>query len=170
MGIETALLIGSLAVSAYGTVKSMSAQKDAGKAQNRALQAQQKSDQLKQARERRDAMREARIRRAAVTQAGENQGAGGSSAAIGGAGSISSQLSSNLSFLDNQAMYSRQTSAALYQANKAQSSAQTYGAVAGFGAQMFSSAGGFGTLFEGMKSTPTTVNWNDGTTSVFRNK
>lgn len=133
MGPAAIVAGGFLAVSAYGTVKSVQAQKKQAKFQRQANNAQRQQDNLKAARERREAIRAARIARGASLQAGVTQGAEGSSAALGALGSIDSQLRGGLSFLDQYNNLSDQASIALGKANKQGAKAQTYGAVADFG-------------------------------------
>lgn len=139
-GLEIAAVAGGV-LSGVSTLKQMGASKDATKAQNRALDLQRRSDELKQNRERRQVIREARIKRATIEQSGANQGATESSAVSGGAGGVTSQASANLSFLDS--------TGALTQANQFQQDANSWGAVAGLGQTIFSGAGGFKTIFGG---------------------
>ena len=87
--IEAVGAIGGLATG----VKSLSAAHKAAKRQQTLNRIKQKQETIQQ-------IREARIRRAAVVAAGYDQGVGTSSGVVGGASSVESQLSGNLSFLD----------------------------------------------------------------------
>ncbi len=90
-------------------------------------------------RSQRQAIREAQIRRAqSQVQAGA-MGVTGGSGLAGGQASLSSQLGGSLGFAGQMSGLSQQIS-------MAQSRAQTAGAVAGLGMQVFQDAGGFGQL------------------------
>lgn len=145
--ITTYLAVASLALTAVSTVKAGQEAKKESKARAKALETQQNADDLRQARERRQQIREARIRAGQAAQNAANQGASTSSSALGGQASIATQLSSNLSFLDQQGGLNKQTTAANLAANKANASAQAFGSVANLGSTIFSAAGGFQTIF-----------------------
>lgn len=149
-GLSTALTIASLGLTAVGTLKSMSASKDATKAQNRAIDLQQKSDEIKQARERRNVIREQRIKAAAATQNAANQGATTSSAASGGVGSVTSQANSSLGFLDSVGDLNASTTQQNKQANQFGADANMWASAANFGSTIFNANGGFGNLFSGI--------------------
>ena len=102
---------------------------------NKAAAAQRRLQQLQATRQKQQQIREARIRRGQVANIAGQTGTGLSSAALGAEGSIQSQLATNLSFLD-QSLGIAQT------ISKQQSKAQTFGAVAGLGGQVFSAVGG----------------------------
>lgn len=101
------------------------------KENKKAVEAQRRGAQLAQAREKRDAIRAARGQAAAVAQASETQGVSGSSAALGGQASIGSQLSSNLSFLDQSSKINDQASQALGNAQAWGTRSNSAAAVAG---------------------------------------
>ena len=82
-------------------------------------------------------MREAQIRRAQTQASSLGMGVVGGSALGGGLSSLSSQLGSSLGYAGQQSGLSKEISIA-------SSKAQTAGAVAGLGMNLFSSAGGFG--------------------------
>jgi hypothetical protein len=81
--------------------------------QKKAAKAQQRQAELKNAREKRDAIRQYRVAAAMALQGAENQGAASTSASMGGLGSIQSQLTDNMSFLDQYGTLSDQASGAL---------------------------------------------------------
>jgi len=121
-----------LALLAAGTVVSVSEQKKASKAQAR-------QQGLSARRSQRQAIREAQIRRAqSQVQAGA-MGVTGGSALAGGQASLSSQLGSNIGFAGQMSGLSQQIT-------MAQSRAQTAGAVANLGMQVFQGTGGFDKL------------------------
>lgn len=87
--------------------------KKAAAAQEEANDLTIKQNNLASAKARRETVREARSAAANATQQASAQGASTTSAAQGGIGGIKSQITSNLSFLDNQNLIVDQTSAAL---------------------------------------------------------
>lgn len=103
----------------------------AAKASKQAVQLQQQQNDIVAARQQRDAIRQARIANAAAAAAGERQNVGFGSAESGGTGSIVSQLNSNLSFLDAYNAFSDQASSAIGRAKSYESSANTFGEIAG---------------------------------------
>lgn len=86
------------------------ATKKAAKAQESATALQQQQQNLQAAKNRTEVIRSARTARAQAQNAASVQGVTTSSAAQGGQGAIQSQLTSNLSFLDNQNLITDQTS------------------------------------------------------------
>lgn len=133
----------ALAVTAVGTVATISAQNKAAKAQKKQYAYERQIQTNKSVRERRDAIRAARMTAGSLIQTGENQGASGTSAALGGLGSIESQLNSNLSFLDTNTSLANRAGAAAGQARSAQNAASNWGQVTQLGMTVFSAAGGF---------------------------
>lgn len=103
--------------------------KKASKAQQERTELERQRQSLSSARQRRESVRQARAARADLQQAASDQGVATSSAAQGGQGALTSQFTSNLSFLDNQNLMVDQESAALgrqrkYEAKAAQSKAE----------------------------------------------
>ncbi len=147
--------IAGLIFSAVGTVTSFLAEKKAAKqAKSQANRAnelaaeaeakQQKIANLSTLRAKRAAAREAQIRRADITSGATTQGANaeGSSAVPGARGSVTSQLTSNLSFLDRTNQFNRQTVALLAEARTVANQPVT---VSGLGAGI---TGVGGTIFD----------------------
>jgi hypothetical protein len=99
----------------------------------KANKAQQQQVNLQAARQRRDAIRAARLANAQAVVTAENQGASTSSSAVGGQSSITSQLNSNLSFLDQYGTLSDQASAALGKAQTWEHRSKNGSAAAGLG-------------------------------------
>lgn len=129
-------LIAGLVVGGVGMAKSAKAMKKVSKAQERATDFERQKAMLQSTRQRLDAIRTARAAYATVQQAAENQGVASSSAAQGGQASIVSQMGANLSFLDQYGFMSDQASRYLGKAQKAQNSANMWGAISNFGFQV----------------------------------
>ena len=147
--------IAGLIFSAVGTVTSFLAEKKAAKqAKSQANRAnelaaeaeakQQKIANLSTLRAKRAAAREAQIGRADITSGATTQGANaeGSSAVPGARGSVTSQLTSNLSFLDRANQFNRQTVALLGEARTVANQPVT---ISGLGAGI---SGLGGTIFD----------------------
>ena len=118
--------------SVAGTAVSVKQGQEASKAQAR-------QQGLSARRSQRQAIRESQIRRAqSQVQAGA-MGVTGGSGLAGGQASLSSQLGSNIGFAGQMSGLSQQIT-------MAQSRAQTAGAVAGLGMQVFQGTGGFDKL------------------------
>lgn len=95
---------------------------------------------LQVAREKRDAIKAARLAFATAQQGAENQGAANTSSSVGGLGSIQSQLSSNLSFLDQNQVLADAGSVQIGLANKYMSRARTADAVSSVAGSVFNNA------------------------------
>lgn len=126
MALITAAVVG--AVAAVGTAYMSYKQ---GKAQEKAIRAQQRQADLKNARERRASVRQARMARASVESQAALTGLGGSSAASGSIGSINSRMGENLSFMDQMLGLSQQASAANEEAARWARMAGVTGAIGG---------------------------------------
>ena len=137
--LTTIALVG-LGVSTAGTLASIGQQK-------KAARAQQRQQTLQTQRSQRQAIREAQIRRAQTQATALGAGVTGGSALGGGLSSLSSQLGGSLGFAGQMSGLSKEISIA-------SSKAQTAGAIAGLGGQVFSAAGGFG-AFGGGVTPPT---------------
>lgn len=132
MAVATAIAIGAAAV---GTVASVGAYRQGKKQAAYARQAaefQQKQANLQNARAKRDAVREARLAYGMAQNTAANQGVSASSGSQGGLASISSQVSDNISFLDQYGFYSDQASQALGRSNAAGARAAGLGSIANF--------------------------------------
>jgi hypothetical protein len=91
-----------LIASALFTGASIYSSNKAASATKKASQAQRRQESLAAAIQRRQQFKNYRQASAQAVQAGENQGVADSSGSQGGVGSLRSQLSSNVSFLDQQ--------------------------------------------------------------------
>lgn len=139
----------ALATAVVGTGYSIYAGQKAASAQKKAVQAEQARNDLQSARQKRDAIRQARIAYGAAAQSAENQGVSLSSSAVGGQASISSQLNSNLSFLDNYKFLTDQASEQLSNAASYKTKQQTASDIAGLGFAVFNNADRIGAVFKG---------------------
>ena len=126
-----------IAIALIGAVASVAFTMKAAKEQKKAAAAQQKQQEVSAARSRRQAAREAQIKKAKALASAEAMGAAGSSGASGGIGSIGSQLGEGLG-------HSTQMGGLSKQIGHHQSKANTFGAFAGIGGNLFN----FGMSFD----------------------
>lgn len=139
----TIAAIGGLALAAAGTVKQISASKKAAKAQKREAAEQQALQDAQATRERQKQVRAAVRKQGIIANSAAVGGLEDSSGAQGALSNVSSETGNNLNFLNTvQGINANITSARQDQID-ANSQAQFGGAVAGFGTQVFSAAGGF---------------------------
>jgi len=147
-----------LALTVVGTIKQQSAARKAGKRQDEANRLtreaekkQQQINDLQTLRAKRAAAREAQIRRANVISGATVAGAAaaGGSTVPGATGSITSQLTTNLSFLDRASHLNTQTVALLGQASELRSQATptTGAAIANLGGTIFANSEKIGSFF-----------------------
>lgn len=141
VGVAAAVIGATAAVG--GTIASMKASKKQARLMRQSQAFERQKTELQSARQRTQAIREARTSYASVQQAAENQGVATSSVAQGGQSSISAQLGSNLSFLDQYGYLSDQSGRALSRANSAGSNASMWAGVAEIGKTAYSASGGF---------------------------
>lgn len=149
IGVAGLISGASLAVAAVGTGYSIYAGQKSLKEQKKANQAEQARNDLQNARQKRDAIRQARMAYGSAQQSAENQGVSLSSSALGGQGSISSQLSSNLSFLDNYKFLTDQASEHLSNAASYKTNAAVAQDVAGLGFSAFNNSDRIAAVFKG---------------------
>jgi len=136
-----ALAAVAIGTAAVATGVSIYEGQQAASAQKKALEFQQQQADLSAARQQRDAIRQARIANAQANANAERQGVGLSSAAQGGGSSIISQLSSNLSFLDQYNYFSDQASKELGKAVSYRANQELFGQVAGAAEKVAYNAG-----------------------------
>ena len=127
-----------LAVTAVSTGASLYQGQKATKYQKQANDFQRKQADLQNARQKRDSIRQARLAYANAQNAAANQGVMGSSSSEGGQSSILSQLSDNLSFLDQYGLLTDQASDSLGKAMTAKGAADMWGDIAGASLQAYS--------------------------------
>lgn len=114
--------------------------------QNKAARAQQRQQELQAQRSRRQAIRQAQLQRAQQQAAAMGMGVVGGSGLAGGAASLSSQTGAALGYSTQMSGLSKEISLASQRANTAQG-------IAGLSSQVFSSVGGFQTLFPNAQGT-----------------
>ena len=146
----TALLAGGLAVSALGAGAGILGEKEAAKEGERARELGNAQSELENRRRRIATIREGRIKRAQVISAGANQGAGESTGVLGGAGSVTSQTASALGNFTAQQGASKGAAQAGNRAAQATQRAGTAQAIGGVGGDIFTSQGGYKTLFQNL--------------------
>lgn len=166
MAVTTTMVaIAGLALSAVGMVQQQSAAKK--QAANQQAQAEEmrqqaqledKRAEIQNTRALRTAVRQSRIARAIVTNIGANVGTSGSSGVQGGVASIGAQTAANQGYfsamqgINTGVTASQQVQGGLYaQAGDIQGDAAIGGAFTGLGSTIFSSAGGFKTIFDATK-------------------
>ncbi len=134
MAIATTTILAAAAVATAGaTIYGVSQQ-------NKAARAQERQQQVQARRSQRQAIRQAQIQQAQQRAVAQGMGVVGGSGVAGGAASLSSQLGAGLGYSAQMSGLSREISMASQRASTAQG-------VAGLSSQVFSSLGGFGTLF-----------------------
>lgn len=144
-----ALAVAALTVSAGATLYSANQQSKAAKAGERSAALDRQRMNLQVAREKRDAIKAARIAYATSQQTAENQGSSGSSSSEGGLGSIQSQLSSNLSFLDQNQVLADAASVQIGIANRYMSRARTADAVGSVANSVFNNSDTLSKVWKG---------------------
>ena len=154
-----------LAISAFSTMKQMSAAKDAKKAGRQQAEAQRNAEmargrqsEVEAQRQRISQVRESRIRKAQVISSTGNEGLGfaGTSGNVGAVSGITSQTASNIGFIGQQQGFASEISDYNIQAGQAGSdmaTAQATGAqwqtIGGIGNSIFQAKGGWTTIFGG---------------------
>ena len=153
MGLSAFVAVVSLAMADMQATE----QKNAMKKQERAQQAAQVKQEAKEksslAQSRRQQLREERVRRAKIIQRSQNLGVGQSSGAASATGPT--QFGSNIGFQTGQGLASQGISTSLQSAQSAGADAQTAGANKNLAMNVFSSAGGFETIFTAGKNIAT---------------
>lgn len=141
--------VGGLAASVLGTGGQIVQGHKAAGIQEKAKEQQEGMEEYAGRRERIKAVREARIKRAMVEAAGANTGVSNSSGVVGGTSSISSQLASNLSYMNTQQDYANKMSGYNQDIANTRVASNLFGTVGGIGNQVFQDAGGWTTIFGG---------------------
>src|SRR6056297_32713 len=146
--IATVAAVVGAGAAVYGTVQQAKASKRAARAQRASNAAQERQQQLQARRSRRGAIRRAQIARAQAVSSAQSAGGMGGSGAAGGIGSLSSRTGSALGFSTQMSGLSGLVTDARDAAASAQSDANRFGAIAGFGKTAFGLGmqfGAFGT-------------------------
>ena len=129
--VTTTLIIGSL----VGTTSSIVQGQKANKAQERAQKIQQKQQAMQTARERRKQIRAARQSQAELRATAFAQGTAQTSRTAGISGNIAQEKAGNLNFIDQTSAFTSAIGQQNIKATRAQSQANTYGAIAGLSMQ-----------------------------------
>lgn len=127
MGLEVA----ALAVATVAVGSSIYQGKKAAKYGKQQVEFQRQQAELQNARQKREAIKASRKAFAQAQQSAENQGVGTSSSAQGGQASIVSQVSDNLSFLDQYGVLSDMAQQAMGKQMNAQANAQMWSDIGG---------------------------------------
>jgi len=129
----TAVLLG---VAVAGTAASIDQNKRSARAQERAQKIQQKQQAMQTARERRKQIRAARQSQAELRATAFAQGTAQTSRTAGISANIASTKAENLSFIDQSSAFTSAIGQQNIKAARAQSQANTYGAIAGLSMQV----------------------------------
>jgi len=128
MAVLTAIAIGLGAASVYS-------QRQAAKAQEKSMKAQQRQADIANARERRAAIRNARVMTASVESQGAVTGTSGSSGVAGSLSNIGSRMGENLGFLGQNQQLAMQASNANMEAAKWASRSEMFSTASGLATQ-----------------------------------
>lgn len=148
MGLETIAIVG-LGIAGASAYMQYEAAKDQASATRRAAEAEQRRADIQNARAVRQSIRQARIARGTVVNTGANAGTSQSSGVLGGVASVGSQLNSNVDYLNQSTAVAKEYASAQADAGAAAGEAAQWGALGNLGGTIFSSAGGFQTIFGG---------------------
>ena len=118
-----------------GTAASVVQGREAAKSQEKAAKIQQKQQAMQTARERRKQIRAARQSQAELRATAFAQGTAQTSRTAGISANIASTKAENLSFIDQTSAFTSATGQQNIKATRAQSQANTYGALAGLAMQ-----------------------------------
>ena len=136
MGLETITLAYIAAgTAAVGTAASLVQGRETAKSQEKAAKIQQKQQAMQTARERRKQIRAARQSQAELRATAFAQGTAQTSRTAGISGNIASTKAENLSFIDQTSAFTSAIGQQNIKATRAQSQANTYGALAGLAMQ-----------------------------------
>jgi len=125
----------AIGIAAASTVASIDQNKKSARAQERAQKIQQKQDAMKTARERRKQIRAARQSQAELRATAFAQGTAQTSRTSSISGNITSEKAGNLNFIDQTSALTSAIGQQNIKATRAQSQANTYGAIAGLSMQ-----------------------------------
>jgi len=125
----------AIGIAAASTVASIDQNKKSARAQERSQKIQQKQDAMKTARERRKQIRAARQSQAELRATAFAQGTAQTSRTSSISGNITSEKAGNLNFIDQTSALTSAIGQQNIKATRAQSQANTYGAIAGLSMQ-----------------------------------
>lgn len=159
MAFATSTIAAISAVTAVaGVAMQIKGQQDAKKASNQAAEArerqaaaEQRKAEVQNIRAMREQIREQRMAAARITARGATAGTSGSSGVAGGVASTGSQLATNLDYMRNVATQDTAIRGAALDYGIAQGNIAQAQAFGNLGGTIFGAAGGFDTIFGGMK-------------------
>ena len=125
----------AIGIAAASTVASIDQNKKSARAQERAQKIQQKQQAMQTARERRKQIRAARQSQAELRASAFAQGTAQTSRTAGISGNIAQEKAGNLNFIDQTSAFTSAIGQQNIKAARAQSQANTYGAIAGLSMQ-----------------------------------
>ena len=137
MGLDP-LSIGLLAISGIATASSISEQRKAGRAQERAFQAEERRAEVQNVRNVRQQIRTARMTQASMTNVAAQTGGMGGSGLAGGTASVGSQLAGSLGYMSDVAKENTAISQATIQSARASSNAAIFGQIGQLSSTIFS--------------------------------
>ena len=126
----------AIGIAAASTVASIDQNKKSARAQERAQKIQQKQQAMQTARERRKQIRAARQSQAELRATAFAQGTAQTSRTAGISGNIAQERAGNLNFIDQSSAFTSAIGQQNIKAARAQSQANTYGAIAGLSMQV----------------------------------
>lgn len=103
MGIETAIIVASVAAAGYTAYEQRQEQKAAAKKEKEARAVSQAEKSAQQTAMTRQQIREERVRRAQILQQSQNTGVAASSGAIGSTGALQTNIGANIAAASRQA-------------------------------------------------------------------
>lgn len=142
MGVEVAIAVVSLAVTAAGAYEQSRQAKSAAKSRKEAGRVSQAEQAAAQTASRRQQIREERVRRAQITQSSVNTGVSGSSGELGSQSALGSLISGNLAATSRQTNASAGITSLQQNAADADLRGATAGAISGIGGSIFGLAAG----------------------------
>ena len=137
-----------LVLAGVGTAGSIIQGARAAKAQNKALERQQRADEIRAHRERVTAVREARIRSAQVAAERANTNVLESSGAMGGMGSLSSQAGAEVGYINQIEKTIQEANVFMKKSASAQQVGSVFSAIGSVGSNIFDSYGGYKEVFK----------------------
>lgn len=152
MAVATSTIIASvaLATTAASGYMQYQAAGEAADAQREGQAISGAQQQIQQRRSQRQSVREERIRRAQIMQASESTGVAGSSSEAGALGALGTMSATNRANVQGGTLAAQGITRASQRAADAQQSSNMWGTIGGVGGSIFTAAGGFGNMQDGI--------------------
>jgi hypothetical protein len=135
MAVATSTVL--MGIAAAGTVASIDQQKKAGRAQQRAFEAEQKKAEIQNVRAVRSQIRQARLAQSQMSNVAAQTGGMFGSGLAGGTASIASQTAGNINYMSQIAEQNTAIGNAQLASAKAQSNAAIYGQIGSMAGTIF---------------------------------